>query len=183
MRRSVGALRGCLITPAGAALLAIVWRAWPSLRFVPSGVSNRITDYALATMLLAVAATGAALLALGLKWLLFWLWPGSLAIVADERELCIPTGPLRRVRLDWARMSARYSFEMSPDEDEDAFYFDSMMDEDTEPAARLPLLQHPACRGPVNYHLVRFAKAEENVLVQRLRPFVERIRQDDDAGH
>jgi len=174
VRRTARLLRGLLLTPLGLYLINLIWRIWPSLVFVPTAVSNRITDYALAVVLVLLAAVGFSFALAGLRWLLFLFWPARLHIVADSKRLCIPTGPIGRLELDWERMSARYSFEVEPEELGEGF--DSLMDEDEEPSVRLPLLRHPALRTPVNDLLTAFAGLEEGRLVGLLRPYVERVR-------
>lgn len=157
-------------------LCVVIYRAWQRLRFDPTPASNRLPDYALAVVYLAIGAVAIALLWYGVKWLVFALWPGPIEIVADEDGLAIPTGPIGRRRYDWARMTARYSFEVAPDEE--AFVFDSLMDEDDEPDARLPLFEHAESRLPLNVALERLIDVRSPTVIARLRPWIERLRRE-----
>lgn len=172
--RRAGWLRGPVAAPAGAVICIVVYLAWQPLRFDPNPASNRLTDYALAVVYAAVGLIGIGLLWYGLKWLIFALWPGPVELVADEGGLTVPTGPFAVHRYDWERMTARYSFEVEPDEE--GFAFDSLMDEDEEPDARLPLLQHPESRIPLNVALERLIDVRSPVHIARLRPWIDAVR-------
>lgn len=172
--RRAGWTRGPLAGPAGAIICYMVFRLWQRLHFDPTPASNRLPDYAFAVVYVTLAIVGTALLWHGLRWLTFALWPGPIEIVADEDGLTIPTGPIARRRYDWERMTLRYSFEIEADEE--AFVFDSFMDEDEEPDARLPLMQHPESRLPLNVALERLIDVGRPTVIARLRPWTDWAR-------
>ena len=161
-------------TPLGrAALLAVLGlmcmfpavRIWPSLHFMPSAASNRITDYAIAWLTGLFFLLGLVLCWRGLRWAAFAVWPGRLGFTLSEVGVSAELGPFGKWSTRWSDLVVEW-----PD-----YLFDLDLDEN-EP---LPMNECPPVRsasgGPrIDLQLRRFGLLPEGqwwpILEPRLRP-------------
>jgi len=160
----------------GAVVGVFVVTSYRGLHFVPSGASNRITDYALAVALLPVAVGGLYLLLTGLRWLLLVLWPGNLEIVGSSREILFALGPFGRHRFDAPRLRIRYPYECDPDEGE--YSVEAFEDPQLQERTRVPRIDHPDHPGRVDRLIERFAAPQRQALVDAMQPFIAALREN-----
>lgn len=163
----------------GAMVGAFVVQAYAGLHFIPTGVSNRLTDYALAIALLPVAAATAFLLWAGLRWLALAAWPAAVRMEFSDRGIAIYLGPFGQCFLDAGRLVVRYPHEMDPEEGGEAF--ELFEDPQLQERTRVPHIEHPDYPGRVDLLMLRYGVLDEPALAQRLSPFIAAVR--GGAGH
>jgi len=145
-----------------------------SLNFVPSGVSNRVVDYAmgLAASPLPLAAAWSAWIAL--RWLALSVWGNPVEIVATSTTLTFCLGPFGKQTLNAADLEVRYPFELVDEEDEGGF--ESFLPEDEQLATLLPRIVAVGVKVPLQRTILQFAVGEEADIARTLRPAIEHWR-------
>lgn len=186
--RSRALERAALRVGPGLFLMFMSLRHIIGLDFVPTGSSNRITEYSLAIVLLPIACGGLILVISGLRWLLLALWPARLEIIASAGGLTFCLGPLGTRHYETQRLDLNYLFEISIDQvDEDAIY-ESLLDPEVQMAEFLPRIRYPSESQRLDRRILYFTRMSEKQAAAALRPFTEHVRrarshainQDDD---
>ena len=169
--RSRAFFRALLWGIPAALLSAIAVMIYGGLHFVPSGVSNRVVDYAIALGAgpLLVAALWTALKCL--RWSALGLWGGPVEIVAAPTTLTFRLGPFGRRVVNVADLDIRYPFELLDDEDEGGF--ESFLPEEKQRETLLPRVLQSKSRIPLQESILRFAAGEEADIARALRPAIE----------
>ncbi len=152
-------------------------RALRGLNFTPSGVSNRITEYALAAVLAPVALVGVALVISGLRWLLMSIWPGRLGIIASADALTFQLGPMGVQRYAMEELTVRYLFESSPGEESETLY-EALLDPDVQMAEFLPRIEGRQDSKRLDLWMLKFAGLAERQCAASLRPWTDMVRND-----
>ncbi len=174
--RLQGLVKGALLAGGGVMLFIPAFYVWPTLRFVPSPTSNRITDYAMAITVGVMALVGVMLAGAGLRWALFVVWPARMGIEADDQALYLRLGPFGNQRLEWARLETIYAFDLDDPSEADPDRL--VLEPEAEMEKFLPRMRHPAVEGDVNRMLERFAAVDEPTLAAKLRRYIEKVRGD-----
>ena len=151
------------------------------LEFVPSGVSNRITEYALAFIYLTIALGGVALAWRGLYWLTVALWPRPVCVVADADAIRFELGPMGRQCYDLTRISAVYPFD-EPEEGDDGVY-EALRDPEKYAAEHLPKMTHPDAVSHLDVMIRHLVTADEITLARRLKPIIDRCQRPPSDDH
>ena len=170
--------RALLTLPAGLFLVFLALQLFSGLRFTPTAVSNRITDYSLAAVLVPVGLLGVFLSFRGFRWLLLAIWPADLAIIAGADELVLRLGPLGTRRFDTARLTLKYPYELSLSEDDEDALYESLLDDEVQIARFLPRMIHPLAPDRLDREILRWTRLNEQQCVAALRPFIEYVRPD-----
>jgi hypothetical protein len=171
------ALGRALVRLLGGVVPAVtVWSVLDRLHFVPSGVSNRVVDYALAIAMIPFAIGALYLFGSGLRWLLLVVWPGHVGMTGRHKELELRLGPFGRWVLDAARLSIRYPHELDEEDADDTF--ERLVEPALLQRTRLPRMEHPDYPGRVNWLIQRFGPRDEEALASMLLPFVQEARQE-----
>lgn len=145
------------------------------VHFVPSGISNRFVDYAIALIALPVPAGALWTAWNALRWLLLALWPARVGVFASDAELTMRLGPFGTAVFEVERLEVRYAYECSGEEDDEAG-FEAFIPEDEQHATLLPRITHPKAKAALNRVILRFAQGDEAETARRLRPAIERWR-------
>jgi hypothetical protein len=106
------------------------------LQFIPTSVSNRIVDYAVAIAALPLAAMGVVCGVRAAQHLLAVVWPSPLGLVANDDTLKLQLGPFGNVEYPVRELDIRYPFELSGDFDDGGF--EQYLPEDEQMARLLP---------------------------------------------
>ena len=142
------------------------------LHFIPSGISNRFVDYALALATAPLPLAGLWTAIKALRWLLLFAWAGAIEIVASPTSIDFRLGPFGRKIFQVADLDIRYPFEWIDDEDEGAF--ESFLPEEQQRATLLPRIVHPHIKSPLQRAILQFAVGDEAEIARALRPMIER---------
>ncbi len=78
--RSAGLPRLCVFLPIGGLLVASAWPLFAKLDFTPSALASMVEQLSWAFLALCAAVAGLACAFVGLRWLLYVLWPGRMGI-------------------------------------------------------------------------------------------------------
>ena len=170
--------RALLRIPPGAVLILIAVRVVSELKFTPSGVSNRITEYSVALIMLVVALTGLILVLRGLRWLALALWPAAVGITADAGALTFRMGPFGTRRYPTDALDVSYAFERSVDADDDDNLYESFLDPEVQMESYLPRIVHPDASVPLERLILHYARGTERQLAVALRPFTDDMRRN-----
>lgn len=172
------------VSRSKALLRAVIWGApsvllglaaffiYSQLHFVPSGISNRLVDYAFAIAALPIPLAGLWTGWKGLGWLALCVWGSPVEIVAKPATLEFRLGPFARRTFNIADLDIRYPFELIDDEDEGGF--ESFLPEEQQRSTLLPRIVHPTTRSPLQRTILQFAVGDEAELARALRPMIER---------
>lgn len=181
--RMRAARRGVTFLSPGAGVVVLFGWLISGLDFIPSGVSNRIIEYALACIYLMAALGGVALVWRGLYWLCVASWPRPVCVVADANAIRFELGPMGRQCYDLTRISAVYPFD-EPEEGDDDVY-EALRDPEKYEAEHLPRMTHPDAVSHLDVMIRHLVTIDEADLARRLKPFVNRCQRplgkDDDA--
>ena len=170
--------RALLRIPPGAVLILIAVRVVSELKFTPSGVSNRITEYSVALIMLVVALTGLILVLRGLRWLALALWPAAVGITADAGALTFRMGPFGTRRYPTDALDVSYAFERSVDTEDDDNLYESFLDPEVQMENYLPRIVHPDASVPLERLILHYARGTERQLAVALRPFTDDMRRN-----
>lgn len=160
----------------GLFLMLVSIRVITSLNYQPTSVTNRITEYSLALVLLPIAITGLALALAGLRWLVFALWPGKLQITADADALTFALGPMGTHRYPTDRLELHYLFEMDLDAENEDVLYESLLDAEIQMAEMLPRIRVPGEAERLDRRILEFVEGSEKQTADALRPFVAYMR-------
>lgn len=166
--RTAALVRAVALIVAAVLLIAPLPAAWPHLHFAPSAVSNRITDYAFAWLLLIACVAGLLMALRSVVWLIASLAPGPLGFWVDGDSLSARLATFGRWTCGWAALRIDW-----PD-----YLFTLDLDE----ADPLPMKECPPLRTAdgvrVDVLLRRFSALSEDIwwprLEARLRPLLFR---------
>ncbi|MCH7720912.1 MAG: hypothetical protein IH988_07965 [Planctomycetes bacterium] len=172
--RRRAARRGVSFLSPGVGVVALFAWLISRLEFIPSGVSNRITEYALACIYLMVALGGLALVWRGLYWLCVALWPRPVCVVADADAIRFELGPMGRQCYDLTRVSVVYPFD-EPEEGDDGVY-EALRDPEKYAAEHLPRMTHPDAVSHLDVMIRHLVTADEVTLVRQLKPIIDRCQ-------
>jgi len=168
------ALTRAVIWLVPAAILCVsVVSLYRGLHFVPSGISNRSVDYAVALIGLPFCAIALWTAWNAVRWLLLAAWPARLGIFASERQLILRLGPFGTRVFDAGRLDIRYPYECAGDDDGG---FEAFLPEEQQQATLLPRIAHPDARAPLHRTILKFALGDEADVAVGLRPAIERWR-------
>jgi hypothetical protein len=170
--RLAGVLQVTTLLPIGAAIAFIASRYVSGLRFHFSPTFSHVVTYSLAFVVGGLALIGLLMAGVGLRWLVFGLWPGRLGLSCQGGILELRLGPFGSHRIALRDMQAVYRHERDP-EDELLSTEDFALPED-EIAHRLPLLLYR--NAPMNRTLYRFLVGEESDHLKALRPMIDYLR-------
>jgi len=145
------------------------------LNFAPSGISNRITDYALAMILVPIALVGLALVVFGLRWLLMSMWFGKLEIVGTEDALTFRLGPLGAQRYTLEELTVYYPFEFCPEEELEGVY-ESLLDPAVQMEEYLPHIVRRRDSARLDPRIPGLAALREKQCAALLRPWTNAVR-------
>ncbi len=171
--RTAGLLRIVLLLPAGALLLFVAARRLGGFDFTPSPVSSWVVELSWAFLALAGALVGLILSIVGLRWLVYAAWPGRMGLTITGQELEIALGPFGRRRLDLARMTAVYRFEM---DDAEGTSTEDFLEPEDEIANNLPTIHHPDYPMSLNRILQKYIAGQPHDQLRQLRPLVDSLR-------
>ncbi len=167
--------RGCVELALGLALAMTVVYFVSDLRLVPSGVSNRIGDYAVLAAMVPVSVAALVLVCRGLKWAALCAWPTDVGFGFTRDKLIIRLGPFGSAQYPAGVVSVRYPFEMSADEAAGSS-FEAFLPEDEQLATLVPLITPPD-GAPVRLDLLRYTGRSETELAGALAPLLNGWRQ------
>lgn len=157
---AVGRAAGLLL--CGALLASPACLVWPSLRLVPSAVSNRIGEYGLLWLTAFGVLAGVVLAWRALRWLALACWPGRLGFFVDDAGIEASLGPFGRWRCDWSRVAVDWP--------------EYLFDLDLDAGDPLPIRECPAIRAPgappVDVQIRRFAALDEDAWWAQIEPRV-----------
>jgi len=152
----------------------ILWHVLADLQIHKTGSGSTMVAMAKIALLVPFAVAGAAMLVVGLRWLLLTLWPGRVGITADAHSLRLALGPFGRHIYDVNRLEAKYLFELSVDIVESGF--EALLPDDEQVDNFLPRLLHPDAKTPINRSIMRFACGTEAEVARALRPMIAQWR-------
>ncbi len=173
--RLQGFLRAFVRLMCGSLLGVAVINGISGLRFVPTGSSNRLTDYAIAIALIPFALGALYLAGAGLRWLLLCGWPSPERIDFSAEMIALSLGPFGKCELDVKQLSMQYPHEIDPEEADEPF--ECYEDPEVQEKTRLPNMIHPDYPGQVDRLIRRFVRLDEAEIAERLTPFVRAVRQ------
>ena len=185
--RSVGLMRISVFLPIGGLLFVSAWLLFAKIDFTPSAIASVAEQLSWAFLTLCTTVAGLAFAIVGLRWLLYVLWPGSMGITVRGADVLIALGPFGRRVLDRQRLTAQYRFEL---EDRELLSPEDFMTPEEEIETCLPILRHPEypdslndiirkyIAGTTEQHLRRL-----NALIQSLRDSTPTVGNEEDASH
>lgn len=149
----------------------VAFSIYGRLHFVPSGISNRFIDYAIAIVALPIPLLGLWTGLKSLGWLMLFAWGSAVEIVATKTTLQFHLGPFAKRTFLIADLDIRYPFQWIDDEDESAF--ESFLPEEQQRVTLLPRIVHPTTRTPLQRTILQFAVGDEFQVARALRPMIE----------
>lgn len=173
-RRSAGMLTIVTFIPLGIFLLWVAAKQAGTLTFRDVGVSNRLTDISWAFLLGLVTLIALWLLALGLRWLAFALWPGPLGLVVEKEATMLRLGPFGTRTLPTGAFSAQYRFELR--DDDRPLEEDDHLPEEVEIQTQLPIITHKDLKPSLNRILDRFLSGSTRQHITMLQPWIHYLR-------
>ncbi len=169
------------------------------LNFRTSAVDNRIIEYCVALLMIPIVLSGVALVVVGIKWAIFSLWPGRLAVTTGPQGLLFELGPFGREIYPPEELNVQYLFEISMDAANDDDLYESLLPEEEQMATKLPRISHhaptdhpgpsearaaspaqPPAAGHLERRILYFSANSERELVVALQPFVAYMRRNRD---
>lgn len=175
------------LSRARAATRAILWAVpalllgtativiYSRLEFIPTAVSNRLVDYAVAVASLPLTLVAVFCALRMLTQLLAVAWPPPLGIEAGEHSLALLLGPFGIKVFPADELDIRYPFELSGDSDDGGF--EQFLPEEEQMARLLPRITHPRAKLPINRTILRFVAGDEAQVARLLQPMVARWRE------
>ena len=164
----------------GVSIVALFAWLLSGLDFVPSGVSNRIIEYALACIYVMTVLGGLALVWRGLYWVSVASWPRPVCVVVDADAIRFELGPMGRQCYDLARVSAVYPFD-EPEEGDDGVY-EALRDPEKYAAEHLPKMTHPDAVSNLDVMIRHLVTADETAMVRKLKPIIDRCQRPSDTS-
>ncbi len=131
-------------------------------------------DWSIAFVMVVLGAFGVALLAIGLRWLAFAVWPGWLGVIADANGLELCLGPFGRQRLAMRGIVALYRFER--DVDDAVLSTEDFIAPDQERAHHLPIIEYAGRTEPVNRALSKYIVGDERTHRSLLASWTAHVR-------
>ena len=171
--RSAGLLRISVFLPIGGLLLAAAWPLFAKLDFTPSAMASMAEQLSWAFLALCAAVAGLAFAIVGLRWLLYVLWPGPMGITVRQTDVLIALGPFGRSVLDRRRMTAQYRFEL---EDRELLSPEDFMTPDEEIETCLPILRHPEHPDSLNDTIRKYIAGTTEQHLRILNPLIQSLR-------
>ncbi len=171
--RSAGLLRISVFLPIGGLLLAAVWPLFAKLDFTPSAMASMAEQLSWAFLALCAAVAGLAFAIVGLRWLLYVLWPGPMGITVRRADVLIALGPFGRCLLDRRRLTAQYRFEL---EDRELLSPEDFMTPEEEIETCLPILRHPEHPDSLNDIIRKYIAGTTQQHLRTLNPLIQSLR-------
>ncbi len=171
--RSAGLLRISVFLPIGGLLLASAWPLFAKLDFTPSAMASMVEQLSWAFLALCATVAGLAFAIVGLRWLLYVLWPGPMGITVRRADVLIALGPFGRRALDRRRLTAQYRFEL---EDRELLSPEDFMTPEEEIATCLPILRHPEHPDSLNDIINKYIAGTTEQHLRRLKPLIQSLR-------
>ncbi len=180
--RSRAVERGLVRLGPGVFAVLIAVYIVMDLNFTPTGVSNRLTEYCLATAMVPVFLAGLALAVSGSRWILLGVWPGQLLIVATADAITLHLGPMGRFIYDTDALKVTYPFEETGDPGGDEVpVYESLLHPAEQMATLLPRIVHTGTSERIEREIMRFTRLPESSLIETLRPFIDNVRRASDG--
>ena len=173
--RSAGLLRIAVFLPIGGLLLVSAWPLFAKLDFTASAIASMAEQLSWAFLAMCTAIAGLACAIVGLRWLLYLLWPGPMGITVRPADVVIALGPFGRRVLDRRRMTAQYRFEI---EDRELLSPEDFMTPEQETETCLPILRHPEHPDALNDIIRKYIAGSTEQHVRRLKPLIQSLRND-----
>ena len=171
--RSAGLLRISVFLPIGGLLLASVWPLFAKLDFTPSAMASMAEQLSWAFLALCATVAGLAFAIVGLRWLLYVLWPGPMGITVRRADVLVALGPFGRRVLDRRRLTARYRFEF---EDRELLSPEDFMTPEEEIETCLPILRHPEHPDSLNDIIRKYIAGTTEQHLRLLKPLIQSLR-------
>ena len=176
LSRGRAATRAILWAVPTLLLGAAAFVVYSRLHFVPTAVSNRIVDYAVAVAALPLPVVCVICAIRTVRYLLVVVWPSSLGVYARTPALELRLGPFGTIVYPGRELIIRYPFELSGDEENGGF--EAFLPEEEQLARLLPRITHPQAKKPIHRTILHFIAGGESDIARALRPAIElwRIR-------
>ncbi len=171
--RSAGLLRISVFLPIGGLLLVSAWPLLAKLDFTPSAIASMAEQLSWAFLALCATVAGLAFAIVGLRWLLYVLWPGPMGITVRRADVLIALGPFGRHVLDRRRLTARYRFEL---EDRELLSPEDFMTPEEEIETCLPILRHPEHPDSLNDVINKYIAGTTEQHLRLLKPLIQSLR-------
>ncbi len=171
--RSAGLLRISVFLPIGGLLLVSAWPLFAKLDFTPSAIASMAEQLSWAFLAMCTAIAGLACAIVGLRWLLYLLWPGPMGITVRPADVVIALGPFGRRVLDRTRMTAQYRFEL---EDRELLSPEDFMTPEQEIETCLPILRHPEHPDSLNDIIRKYIAGTTEQHLRLLNPLIQSLR-------
>lgn len=185
--RSAGLLRISVFLPIGGLLLASAWPLFAKLDFTPSAIASMVEQLSWAFLALCAAVAGLAFAIVGLRWLLYVLWPGPMGITVRRADVLVALGPFGRRVLDRRRLTAQYRFEIK---DRELLSPEDFMTPEEEIESCLPILRHPEHPDSLNDIIRKYIAGTTEQHLRLLKPLIQSLRDitptvgsGEDASH
>ena len=176
-------VRGLLLAVAAVLIGFVLVTVLSGLDFKPTGVSNRLVEYAIAAAMLPFAVLGIWCAVTAIRWILLAAWPGPVGAVLEDDALVLSLGPWGRRRFEWDLLDVRYWFEHDPDELQGMV--EAFLPEAEQRARFLPQMRYPGESSSINKRLLRGTGRSEQEAADALREAIasrRRSRVDDSAA-
>ena len=171
LARGRAATRAVLWAVPTLLLGAAAFTVYSRLNFVPTAVSNRIVDYAVAIAALPLPILSLICAVRAIRQILAVFWFAPLGAYASAQALELRLGPFGSATYPAQELSIRYPFELSGDEEDGGF--EAFLPEEEQKARLLPRIVHPNAKPPVHRTLLRFLSGDEAQIAKALRPAIE----------
>ncbi len=171
--RSAGLLRISVFLPIGGLLLISAWPLFAKLDFTPSAMASMAEQLSWAFLALCATVAGLAFAIVGLRWLLYVLWPGPMGITVRRADVLIALGPFGRRVLDRRRLTAQYRFEL---EDRELLSPEDFMTPEEEIETCLPILRHPEHPDSLNDIIRKYIAGTTEQHLRLLKPLIQSLR-------
>ncbi len=171
--RSAGLSRIAVFLPIGGLLLISAWPLFAKLDFTPSAIASMAEQLSWAFLTLCMTVAGLAFAFVGLRWLLYVLWPAPMGITVRRADVLIALGPFGRRALDRTRMTAQYRFEL---EDREMLTPEDFMTPEEEIETCLPILRHPEHPDSLNDVIRKYIAGTTEQHLRLLNPLIQSLR-------
>lgn len=169
-------VRGLLWAVASVIVGFPVVRIVTGLEFTPTGVSNRVVEYAIVIALLPVAALAVWCGVTAIRWILLAAWPGAVGVFADGAGLTFRLGPWGTKRFALDRLDVRYWFQHDPDELTGKV--EAFLPEDEQRDRFLPQIRHVGDATAINAVILRRTARSEREAADAFREVIARWQRD-----
>ena len=178
--RTKALIRGVLWSTVAMLAALATYAVFVRLRFVPSGISNRLVDYSLAIIALPLPIAGIIALFRALRWIALSLWRG-IGIQADPSGLVFSLGPFGKRSFVSDRMLVRYPFE-TLDDPEAGAGVEAYLPEEEQVRTLLPRMTYPGCAQQLGDVMLKFAAGDQDEIAAKLAPIALAWRQKTKAS-